>query len=347
MATILVVTSSPPLVDGGHLTIARSLERALADAGHRAGLVTTPSNRFGRQASAYLANWLTDVGVTGAGEPVDQVISLRYPSFAVRHDRHVSWLNHTMREYYDLWDDFAAGLSPQGRIKESVRRQAIHWTDTYLLNACVTKVCAQSRTIQERLARWNDVRADVVLPPPPPRAYRCDGYGDFLFAPSRLTPLKRMDLVLQALAHPAARGVRCLIGGDGEERPRLSALARDLGLEGRVTFAGWLSDEALVDHYARCRAVVFVPRQEDYGFVTAEAFASGKPVITCHDSGGPLDLVRDRENGWVVAPTPAAIAAACAEAFEHAHMAERYGAAGERDVAALTWPGVVKQLVLS
>src|SRR5690242_177853 len=121
MAVILVVTSAPPLVEGGHLVIARSLQRALIAAGHQATITTTPSNRFGRQASAYLANWLTDVGQTGDGARIDQVISLRYPSFAVRHPLHVSWLNHTMREYYDLWDEFSARLSPQGRLKERAR----------------------------------------------------------------------------------------------------------------------------------------------------------------------------------------------------------------------------------
>ncbi|HET9370765.1 MAG TPA: hypothetical protein VFO19_10980, partial [Vicinamibacterales bacterium] len=62
MAVIAVVTSAPPITEGGHLVIARTLVQALTDAGHQAGIVTTPSNRFGRQAGAYLANWLTDVG---------------------------------------------------------------------------------------------------------------------------------------------------------------------------------------------------------------------------------------------------------------------------------------------
>ena len=108
MAVITIVTSAPPLTEGGHLVIARSLERALLEAGHRAGIVTTPSNRFGRQGPAYLANWLTDVGMTGSGERVDQIISLRFPSYAVRHAQHVCWLVHTMREYYDLWDQFSS-----------------------------------------------------------------------------------------------------------------------------------------------------------------------------------------------------------------------------------------------
>jgi hypothetical protein len=114
---VAVVTSSPPLTEGGHLVIARALVEALRECGHHAGLVVTPQNRFGRQASAYLATWLTDLGDSPHG-PIDQVISLRYPSYAIRHPAHVCWLNHTMREYYDRWESFSAGLSPLAKVKE-------------------------------------------------------------------------------------------------------------------------------------------------------------------------------------------------------------------------------------
>ncbi|HEU4892997.1 MAG TPA: hypothetical protein VFT47_15690, partial [Vicinamibacterales bacterium] len=151
MKRIAVVTSSPPLAEGGHLVIARALTEALREAGHQADIIVTPQNRFGRQASAYLATWLTDVGLSDRG-PIDQVISLRFPSYAIRHRDHVCWLNHTMREYYDLWGRFSATLSPQGRFKERIRRAAIHRADRYLLTCNVKKLFVQSRTIQQRLA---------------------------------------------------------------------------------------------------------------------------------------------------------------------------------------------------
>jgi glycosyltransferase involved in cell wall biosynthesis len=346
MAVVLVVTSAPPLVEGGHLVIARALEQALIQAGHRAEIVRTPSNRFGRQASAYAANWMTDVGRTGSGERVDQVISLRYPSFAVRHPRHVCWLNHTMREYYDLWESFSARLSPRGRIKESARRIAIRATDTWLLRHNVSRLWAQSATVQARLQEFNRIRAEILHPPPPARPYRTDGYGDYLFFASRLSPLKRADLVLRALAEPEARRVRCVIGGDGEQAPELHQLARDLGLADRVRFEGHLTEEALVAHLARCRGVIFVPHSEDYGFVTVEAFASGKPVITAKDSGGPVEFVRQGETGLVVSPDPASLAGACVRLMDSPSEAERMGQQGRREIAHLTWPRTLKALLL-
>ena len=345
MARLAVVTSAPPLSEGGHLMLARSLVRALQEAGHEAGMVTTPSNRFGRQGPAYLATWLTDVGRTGSGDRIDQIITLRYPSYAVRHPHHVCWLVHTMREYYDLWDQWSARLSPQGRMKETVRRTLIHAADTYCFKHHVSRLFTISGAVSERLRRWNGVSGEVLHPPPPQRDYRCDGYGDFLFLPSRLTSLKRVDLVLHALAQPDAGGVRLVIAGDGEDRSRLERLARELHLEGRVSFGGRLTEQSLVKHLARCRAVVFVPRDEDYGFVTVEAFASGKAVVTCADSGAPLELVRSGENGLVVAPDPRALARVFAELATDEGLAERLGARARQDAGTLNWPSVVSRLV--
>jgi glycosyltransferase involved in cell wall biosynthesis len=345
MARILVVTSAPPLVEGGHLVMARALVRALSDAGHESGLITTPSNRFGRQGAAYLANWFTDVGMTGRGERVDQIITLRFPSYAVRHPNHVCWLNHTMREYYDLWDQWSSRLSPQGRVKELTRRTLIRAADTYCFKHHVRRLFTISRAVKDRLARWNGVSARVLHPPAPPRPYRCDEYGEYVFFASRLSPLKRVDLVLRALAQPAARAVRCVIGGDGEDRPRLLEMARQLGIDSRVTFAGHLTEAELLDHLARCRAVVFPPANEDYGFVTVEAFAARKPVITCDDSGGPLEFVESGKTGLVTRPEPEALAAALATVMDSREVAEQLGAVAHASVVDLTWANAVEKLL--
>jgi glycosyltransferase involved in cell wall biosynthesis len=346
VARIIVATASPPFAEGGHLVMARELVRALEAHGHTATLLVTPQNRFGRQGTAYCAAWCTDVQVAHEGRTVDQVISLRYPAYAVQHERHVVWLNHRMREYYDLWDDFSSRLSFRASVKERVRRSLIHRVDSYLLTRRVQRLFVISRTVQTRLQTWGGLRSEVLYPPAPLRAYRNDGYGDYLFAVSRLTPLKRFDLVLRALAEPIAAGIRCVIAGEGGELDALARLRRRLDLDDRVELVGRIDDGTLLDHLARCRAVVFPTFNEDYGFVTVEAFMSGKPVLTCRDSGGPAELVRDGENGYVTDAAPEAVARAMRAVMTDRSLALRLGEAGAADAAKMTWPDAVQKLLL-
>lgn len=340
MSRILVVTSGALFVRGGHLVIAEETAAALRRAGHRAEVLVTPQNRFGRQLSAYAATWLTDVGETADGFPVDQVISFRFPSYAVRHPKHVCWLNHRMREYYDLWERFVRGLGRKGRLKEGVRRRVFHAIDRRLLTRNVTRLVAQSRTIQARLQRFGGFASELLYPPPPERPYRTDEYGDEIFAVSRLTPLKRLDLLVEAAAL-MKRPLRVTIAGEGEQEAHLRERIDALGLAGRVRLLGPIDDAALVERYARCRAVYFGPVNEDYGFVTLEAFRSGKPVVTCLDSGGPTELVEDGRTGYVAEPTPEALAARLDALATDRSVAERMGEAARETAARHTWAQAV------
>jgi glycosyltransferase involved in cell wall biosynthesis len=344
VATICVVTSSPPFAEGGHLVMARELVRALREEGHDPGLVVTPQNRFGQQGSAYLAAWLTDVELAHEERKVDKVISLRFPGYAVQHPHHVLWLNHRMREYYDLWDQFSSHLSWKARIKEGMRRALMHRVDHYLFRR-MQKRYVISATVQSRLRRFGGIQSDVLYPPPPKRDYRHDRYGDYLFGVSRLAPLKRFDLVLRALAEPIAAGIKFVIAGEGAEMQRLHGLATQLDVEHRVQFAGRLSDADMIDHLARCRAVVFPPFNEDYGFVTVEAFMCGKPVITCIDSGGPAELVRDGVNGYVAEPTPESLAAAMRRVMDDRNLAQGLGEEGHRMATQMTWSKAIQELL--
>jgi glycosyltransferase involved in cell wall biosynthesis len=85
---------------------------------------------------------------------------------------------------------------------------------------------------------------------------------------------------------------------------------------------------------------------EDYGFVTVEAFASRKAVVTCRDSGGPAELVQDGVSGFVSDPLPASLAEAMRRLADDASLAERMGASAFEAGARLTWEETVRALVV-
>ncbi len=343
---VAVLTSDVPFVEGGHRVIARSLAAALQRHGFQVEIIRTAQNRFGRQFAAYLANWLTDVSESGDGVPVDQVISLRYPSYAVRHPRHVCWLTHRMREYYDLWPRFKEQLSWKGKVKEGARRFMVHRADGYLLRRNVTRLFALSKTVQERLMKWGRISSEVLYPPPPERAYRTEAYDNYIFAVSRLHPLKRVSLLLKAMQHVKSDDIRAVIAGSGEEEEELRRLAVELEITKRVEFLGRVDEETLLHHYARCRTVFFAPFMEDFGFVTLEAARSKKPVITCVDSGGPAELVNNGRSGYVLLPDPHFIARQIDALAENQELAIRMGNIAEQSVRSITWESTLSRLLL-
>jgi glycosyltransferase involved in cell wall biosynthesis len=83
---------------------------------------------------------------------------------------------------------------------------------------------------------------------------------------------------------------------------------------------------------------------EDYGYVTVEAFLSGKPVVTCKDSGGTLEFVEDGATGFVVDPEPQALALALNRLYLDRRLAREMGAAGRPRVAGIGWDAVIDAL---
>ena len=83
---------------------------------------------------------------------------------------------------------------------------------------------------------------------------------------------------------------------------------------------------------------------EDYGFVTVEAFASRKAVVTCTDSGGPAELVQDGVHGYVCEPAPGPLAARLRELTEDSALAERLGQQAYERGSQINWPDTVRTL---
>jgi glycosyltransferase involved in cell wall biosynthesis len=192
--------------------------------------------------------------------------------------------------------------------------------------------------VAERLQRSTGLTAEVLPHPPQELRYRCEGYGDFVLCVGRLDAAKRLDLLLEAAKLEPELEV--VVVGDGPDRPRLERLAK-----GRIRFAGRVSSDELAELYATCGAVYYAPLDEDFGMVPYEAFRAAKPVVTTTDAGGPLELVRDRENGRVVEPNPTPIAAALRELLVDDALARSFGTAGQAATAEVSWDNAIRRLL--
>ncbi|HXO22090.1 MAG TPA: glycosyltransferase family 4 protein [Thermoanaerobaculia bacterium] len=340
---ICLCASQVPFAYGGAEMLVQSLRDELLARGFEVEVVALPyawADRLQLLKSG-LAWRLLDLR-EAAGKKIDRVIATRFPSYFVRHPHKVVWLIHQMRQVYDLQGTRYSDFTNQPRDQKVV--EMVRAMDTKTLSEA-RAVYTISKNTADRLRRWNGLAAEVLYPPPR-LAARCrpGESGDYVLAVGRLDELKRFDLLLRAMAETRTP-VRCRIAGSGPELEALRSLAARLGVADRVEIPGWVDDERLIELYSGCLAVFYAPYDEDYGYVTVEAFKCGKPVLTAADSGGVLEFVADGGNGFVVPPgDPGALAARIDLLYRDRERARALGAAGAAAVAGIDWDRVIAKL---
>jgi glycosyltransferase involved in cell wall biosynthesis len=340
--TILVCEAQVPLVRGGAETHVRQLVDRLRAHGYAVDLVSVPFKWYPKdEILAHAAAWrLLDLSESN-GTPIDLVIATKFPTYFVRHPRKVAWLIHQYRAAYELcgtpYSDFAHVDLDVGL------RERLVALDTAMLGEC-RRIFANAANTANRVRRFNGLEATALYHPPRLAERLAGGPAEgYILSVGRLETVKRIDLAIEALAR-VPPPLRLLVAGDGTQAANLAALAERAGVADRVTFLGAVDDEALLRLYAGASAVVYAPFDEDYGYVTLEAFLARKPVITARDSGGTLEFVVDGVNGFICEPA----AGALADAFAAVADPQRAGALGDAGWARarqVTWDGVIDALV--
>ncbi len=340
--TVLVCEAQVPFVYGGAEALVRSLVERLRAAGYETDLVSVPFKWYPKdEIRAHAAAWrLLDLSESN-GRTVDLVIATKFPTYFARHPNKVVWLIHQYRAAYELcgtrYGDFGhtePDVGLRGRL------QAL---DREMLGECRRRY-AISQNTADRVKRYNGLDAQPLHHPPrlADRLHHAS-YGSYVLSVARLESVKRIDLAIDAMRH-ADDPLRLVIVGEGTQGDALRRRTEAAGLSHRVAFLGRVNDDELVRLYADALAVVYPPYDEDYGYVTLEAFLARKPVVTATDSGGTLAFVADGVSGLVCEPDAEAFAAAF-NALTDRRRAAALGAAGRERAAAVTWDGVIEKLV--
>jgi glycosyltransferase involved in cell wall biosynthesis len=351
MATILVLGVQVPFTKGGAEALVNSLVHELKGRGHQVDTVALPFRVSPKEGLLnQIAQWRSlDLSSFG-GRKVDLVIGTKFPSYFVKHPMKSCWLVHQHRPMYDLFGGRYSDFSDDPR-DENLRQMLVEG-DNRALREC-QYIAGISRNVSERLKNYNSLEVPTLYPPLPLGArYKTAGQEDYILSVGRLCAIKRVDLMIKAL--PTVHNfVKLKIVGLPDEPGIDEYYKNEIAkhhLWDRVEFLGRVSDEELVELYSKALAVYYAPHNEDYGYVTLEAFASGKPVLTAHDSGGTLEFVQHERNGLIVEPTTDAIGHALNRFIEQKEWAAKLGAAGAELVQGLGittqgWDAVVEGLL--
>jgi glycosyltransferase involved in cell wall biosynthesis len=338
-----VCEAQVPFVHGGAEVHVRELVRELRARGHDAELVSVPFKWYPKEEILpHAAAWrLLDLSESN-GRPVDVVIGTKFPTYFARHPRKVAWLIHQYRAAYELcgtvYSDFTHTESDVG-LRDSLVR-----LDTEMLGEC-RAIFTNARNTAARLLKFNALEAVPLYHPPRLAGQLRPGpYGDYILSVGRIESVKRADLIVRALGHVES-GLRLVVAGDGTQRLNVEREAEALGLTDRISFLGSVSDAQLLELYSNALCVVYPPFDEDFGYVTLEAFLARKPVITCSDSGGPNEFVVDGANGFVCDPEPEALADAVNRLARDRRLAATLGNDGFDAASRVTWDGVIEKLL--
>ena len=326
-----VATVQVPFVRGGAEMLAENLVAEIRTAGHEAEIISVPFKWYpARRIPEHMAICRMLDLEESSGTRIDRLIGLKFPAYMIPHANKVLWLLHQHRGAYDLWDSPLGDLrgAPDGQHVRELIRGADKRTIAEA-RACYTI----SRNVSDRLHAFCGLPSTPIYHPPPGAAAfgpLKPSWGDFFLMPSRINTTKRQTLVLEAMqrSRDPVRVVFVGMADDAAVSAELKARSRQAGLQERVTWLGGVSEAEKIRLYAECRAVVFPPVDEDYGYVTLEAMLASKAVVTCRDSGGPLEFVVHGATGLVCEPTADSLAQAMDQLWQDAAKARAYGCAG-------------------
>lgn len=340
---VAVLHAQVPFVRGGAEVMVENLTRQLRLRGYDADLISIPFKWYPYDSllDSYLMWRMADLYESN-GEKIDLMIALKAPTFMAQHPNKVVWLMHQHRVAYNLRDNAMAGgfntVPNGGQMIERVT----HMDNMGILEA--KSLYAISKNVATRLREYNGISATPLYHPPALEGrYYAGEFGDYILSVGRLDRTKRVDLLISALPY-CSKNIGAIIAGKGAERDNLQKLAVKLGVEARVKFLGFVPDEDILKLYSNALAVCFPPIDEDYGYITLEAFLSKKPILTCHDSGGVLEFARQGENALIVDYDAEQMGACFDRLYQNKRLAREMGEHGYKMVKDISWDNVIDVL---
>ncbi len=272
------------------------------------------------------------------------IVCTKFPGYLAEHPNIYLYLIHQHRELYEFFGTRFSMYSHNAR--DDSLREIIHGMEKRRLLEINSKKTI-SKTVSARLERYFGISTGhIYIPSPHRNSYREGKYGDYILFVGRLEEDKRPHLFIECLKHLTS-SIKGIMVGKGSLEKALLRMAEAMGIKDRLTLMSRISTDELAGLYSNCLCVVFCPFDEDYGFVTHEAFLSCKPVITVNDSGGVLEFVEDGVNGFVCDEDPKQMACMIEILNQDKAKAREMGIAGRDRVGSISYDGLIDDICSS
>lgn len=342
---VLIVNNMAPFIWGGAEELAVHLKRNLRIAGHEAEVLRIP---FQWEPASIIPTQMLLARSLEAGN-ADRVIGLKFPAYLIRHPHKRLWLLHQYRQAYDLFGSQQSNL-PAGKTGEEIRNIIVAADNQSFRES--SRIFTNSAVTQERLRRYNNFEAEILLPPMNDQELFLGGESSgYIFAGGRVNSMKRQHLLVEAMKFLPST-FKLVVAGPPETKEdaqRLQRLVEKYDLIDRVRLdLRFMARDELARYVNHSIACAYIPLDEDsLGYVAMEAATAGKATITASDSGGILELVRHGETGWIAEPEPERLAEVIVKASLNSVETVRIGEAARAHWLSMgiNWPITIERLV--
>jgi len=199
------------------------------------------------------------------------------------------------RYFYKLKKYMLKNATLKGKIMIHVKNIFFKRLD-YLAAQKHTKLLGISKEITRRIKRDYNRESDAFYPYVDPEKYKTEKYGDFILSVTRLVSPKRPLMIAEAMEFVKNKNIKMVFAGEGPLKEEIEKLAKK---NKNIILKGFVSEEELKELYANCLAAIYIPINEDYGYVPVEAGVSGKATIGVNE-GGLKETIVDGKTGFLI-----------------------------------------------
>jgi glycosyltransferase involved in cell wall biosynthesis len=263
---------------------------------------------------------------------VEEINTLPYLALHYASAPVVLWMHQLAREVW--WYEALKPVAAIGYLLERWYLRLYRKRPAIVLSASTRRDLLELG-FREQLVEVVPPAVDVDSPRPAPERER-----GLLVYVGRITPSKRVDHIVDALARVRSAGIEArleIVGrGEASARMELEQQAKELGIEEQVRFSGFVDEDAKRDLLARSSLILMTSIREGWGLTITEANALGTPAVV-YDRPGLRDSTLHERTGLVTSSDPAALAAGIVRALSEPGLYDRLQAGAIEWAREFTW----------
>ena len=210
-----------------------------------------------------------------------------YPSVHISHA--------PPRFFYDLKEHMLKNSDLLGKLKVHVKNIFFKRFEQKAIKK-ITKILGISKEIQKRVRKYYGRSSGIFYAGVDPKKYKEGKYENYILSVCRIVSAKRPDLIVKSMEYVKNKDIKIVLVGAGDMDKKIAEMAKKYP---NIIIKGFVSDKELSKLYSNCLAVVYVPINEDMGYVPMEAGACAKATIGVNE-GGLKDLIIEGKTGFLI-----------------------------------------------